>query len=259
MTEKFTQEDKEFLYQIFADNDHEVREGAKTKDGKKIQWFVYLTWEAIQRHLDERYFGEWSDEYHSHRDLNGYSEVYCRITIRGFSRENNGSNSGNSNQDEHQGKGASTDAFKRTAAKWGIGLYLREIPKKIYTPYDYVNGNKTDWNLKRQRQNEAMKQVTDWLNTLRNRSSNHQSTKPANVTDIPTRQQERQSEQQTASAGWLNNQGALDKVKAYLTSFEENYGKDVLKDARKTVIAGGYDTPDLYLEALENQIKSIGA
>ncbi len=103
---------------------------------------------------------------------------------------------------------------------------------------------------------------TDTKDYIRNFiGASNQPVTPANVTDMPTstRQQERQSEQQTASAGWLKNDDALEKVKTQLTFFELNYGKDVLTDARKTVIAGGYDTPDLYLEALENQIKAIGA
>lgn len=178
MSAQFTQEDKDYLYQIFANGDHEVREGATTKTGK-VQWFIYLTWEAIQIHLDERFFGEWSDEYHSHRDLDGYSETYCRITIRGMCRENNGSNSANSKSDENQGKGAATDAFKRCAAKWGIGLYLREAPR-VYTAYDYKDGNKIDYNKKAQREQEALKEFYKWLETLRRAQST-----PSNVRELP--------------------------------------------------------------------------
>ena len=157
-----TTEDRNYLYQVFENESHEVREGITTKSGK-VRWWVYLQKPAIIRHLDEHYFGEWEDSYHSHRDLNGYSEVYCRLTICDISRENNGSNTGT---DEHTGKGAATDAFKRAAMSWGIGLYLQDAPQ-IWTAYDYKTNGTIDYTKQKQRKQEALNKVFTWLNSLR--------------------------------------------------------------------------------------------
>jgi len=166
MTE-FTQEDRDYLYQVFPDQDHEVREGVTSKSGK-VRWFVYLKRDSIVRHLDNRFFGEWSMDYHSHRDLEKYSEVYCRITIRGVYRENNGSNTANKANDENVGKGAASDAFKRAASSWGISLYLQDAPQ-IWTEHDYAdsNGRVNDWDKQKQRMNEALQKVYAWLRQLR--------------------------------------------------------------------------------------------
>lgn len=195
-----TLEDRAYLYQVFKNDEHEVREGITTKTGK-VRWWVYLQKPAIIRHLDSRYFGEWSDSYHSHRDNKGYSEVYCRLTIHDMYRENNGSNTG---ADEHTGKGAATDAFKRAAMSWGIGLYLQNSPQ-IWTAYDYKTGGSIDYKKQRERKNEALGKVFTWLNSLRsgNQQQNDASEKQPQsnygkssaskttvVTDMPYKQLE---------------------------------------------------------------------
>lgn len=181
---EFTTEDKDYLYQIFADKDHEVREGVTTKSGK-VRWFVYLERDSIVRHLDNRFFGEWSMNYHSHRDLEKYSETYCRIAIRNAYRENNGSNTANKANDENMGKGAASDAFKRAASSWGIGLYLQDAPQ-IWTAYDYVDNNRTDYKKRDQREKEALQQVYNWLKSLRSgQPAQHQQRPKPQVVPSP--------------------------------------------------------------------------
>lgn len=161
---------KELLYAPFDLHEHEVRELRTTGSGK-VQWLAYIRREAIQNRLDDLFFGEWSTEivevHRGERAIN----VRMKMTVRGVTRENNGSQGLYFDRtekhwvaDEHAEKGAVTDAFKRTASMFGIGLYLQSSPD-IYTD-GYKDGGQTDWNKKRKMEADAMAQLGRWLNGL---------------------------------------------------------------------------------------------
>lgn len=161
---------KEALYAPFSLQDHEVRELRTTSNGK-VQWLAYVRREAIQNRLDDLFWGEWSTEIvEVHRGTTAVN-VRMKLTIRGVTRENNGSqvirmgrDKSTPTPDEHTEKGAVTDAFKRVASMWGIGLYLQSSPM-IYTNDYRVNG-RTDWNKFRDAENDALAQLGRWLNGM---------------------------------------------------------------------------------------------
>lgn len=158
---------KEALYAPFDLADHEVRELRTTSNGK-VQWLAYVRREAIQNRLDELFWGEWSTEIvEVHRGTTAVN-VRMKLEIRGVSRENNGSqvirigrDKSTPTPDEHTEKGAVTDAFKRVASMWGIGLYLQSSPM-IYTDDYRVNG-RTDWNKFSAMEKDALNQLGRWL------------------------------------------------------------------------------------------------
>lgn len=163
---KFTLIDRDELYALFTIDEHEIREGATSKDKKKIQWFTYVRREAIIMRLDKLFFGEWESgfinnaapyQYHS-------THVDCamHITIRNMRREYNGSQDGNG---LNGAKGAATDAFKRVASQWGIGLYLQQSPQ-IWTENYKDESGKPDWKKKDKVESEAMSKVVAWLRQL---------------------------------------------------------------------------------------------
>lgn len=76
----------------------------------------------------------WHDEYEPLPD----SLLMCRLTVDGISRIDVGS--GAQFGTEHRGKGAYSDAFKRAAVKFGVGVSLYAVPKMWL--------NKTDGHLK---------------------------------------------------------------------------------------------------------------
>jgi len=155
-----TLEDRDYLYAPFEVDQHEAREGATTKNKDKISWYIYIRRKPLIERLEGRFWGAWTLEYHSPKDLKNHSEVYCRISIHGLARENNGSGSSGN---EHEGKSAATDAFKRACSNWGMGLYLQDCPQ-IWTAYDYVDNGRTDYKKRAIREKEAMQQFAVWFN-----------------------------------------------------------------------------------------------
>lgn len=156
----FTPQEINRLYEPFALDEHEIREGATTRNGK-IQWFVYVKRGAIQRRLDELFVGEWATSAEIYRGAK-YVSAMMTLTIRGIARVFNGAEDGDF--DENIEKSALTDTFKRVASMWGIGLYLSESLPKIYTDGYKDKDSKPDWTLKRQRENEAWEQFKRWYN-----------------------------------------------------------------------------------------------
>ena len=151
----FTKVEMNALYETFAPEEHQVREGYK-KDGFQY-WYVYVKRGAIQLRLDRLFPGEWESEIigEPRQYERGIITVTMSLTIRGMVRTYNGSNkdkpikSGSDILDyENTEKSAMTDAFKRVASMWGIGLYLEGWI--IRTP---VNGTSE----------QALKIVKQWL------------------------------------------------------------------------------------------------
>jgi Rad52/22 family double-strand break repair protein len=67
----------------------------------------------------------WTDEYEG---LAGGKALLCRLTIDGITRLDVGSG--------YQGKGLYSDAFKRAAVKFGIGVSLYALPQIIFSQSD---------------------------------------------------------------------------------------------------------------------------
>jgi len=148
----FTREEIEELYKPFPLDAHSVREGNRSKSGK-IQWFVYLDRAAVQRRLDELFPGEWGLTVVSEQYTDSFATCTLSMTIRGIERTCNGGQSlkyQSDTMDEDKIKGAWTEAFRRTASVWGIGLYLY-AGDAIWTD-GYPD---KDWDAQRQRQKEA--------------------------------------------------------------------------------------------------------
>lgn len=150
------------LYKRFDLEEHEIREGGKS--GERIQWFIYVNREPIQARLDNLFFMAWNLEYFDRHIGGDYVGVTCAITINGVSRQYSGGQGLNGSKavSEDTIKGAYTDAFKRAASMWGMGLYLQYAPK-IFTA-GYTKG---DWAARRQRETEAWGQFVAWYNGVK--------------------------------------------------------------------------------------------
>lgn len=163
---QFTPEERNALYALFSIDEHEVREGATNKTSGKITWFCYVRREAIQKRLDELFFGEWelyflnpANPYTYHKE---HVDCAMGLSIRGIRREYNGSQDGGG---LNGAKGAATDAFKRVVSMWGIGLYLQSSPVIRTDGYKDSEG-KIDWNKKEKMEELAMLQVEKWLRVI---------------------------------------------------------------------------------------------
>lgn len=148
------------LYKRFALDEHEIREGGKSKSGK-IQWFIYVNREPIQARLDELFFMGWNLEYFDRHIGADYVGVTCAISINGVTRQYSGGQglNGKKSVDEDTIKGAYTDAFKRAASMWGMGLYLQTAPQIWTEGYEDKN-----WAQKDQRETEAWAKFVAWYN-----------------------------------------------------------------------------------------------
>ena len=132
------------LHALFPLQDHEIRRGGGY--GDNAQWYVYVQRQRIIDRLNELFPMQWATDIErvqteSRHDKNGllYNlvTVTASITINGIKRAYNGSATDNPIYEgsgkarvivvydgENTEKAAATDAFKRAASKWGIGLYL---------------------------------------------------------------------------------------------------------------------------------------
>lgn len=151
------------LYEPFDVSEHEIREGSRSKSGK-VQWFVYISWAAIQRRLDTIFPAEWETRHiETYRDTD-YVAITLALVIRGVMRVNNGGSEASWNSKAERAvvthddeKGAMTDAFRRVATRWGIGLYLQDSPQFWTDGYE-----KGQWDVMRTRQDEAWHKFEDW-------------------------------------------------------------------------------------------------
>jgi hypothetical protein len=146
------------LHERFTLDEHEIREG-QTAYGKTT-WFVYVRREAIQNRLDDLFPMAWSEDY-GHPEINAkFVTVACSIDIRGIKRVYNGEAHPRGKNGEVNGdtvKSAYTDAFKRAASKWGIGLYLQSTPKIQTAEYP-----DNDWKAKQAAEDNAWNQFVAW-------------------------------------------------------------------------------------------------
>ncbi|MEL0098547.1 MAG: Rad52/Rad22 family DNA repair protein [Opitutae bacterium] len=94
------------------------RVGSTTKDGKRGMALAYLDARDVMDRLDKVCGSSWSDSY---TELSG--RIVCAITIDGVTRCD-----GAGDTAVEAEKGGLSDAFKRSAVKWGVGRYLYRIP-----------------------------------------------------------------------------------------------------------------------------------
>lgn len=107
----------------------------REKDGRvEGKPLGYINAAQVINLLNEHCPDEWEDEYVEVRP----GVLRCRLTICGVTREGVGMAG---SDDEEADKSAESDALKRAACKFGIGLYLRnwDLP---YTPLESVYTNK---------------------------------------------------------------------------------------------------------------------
>jgi hypothetical protein len=114
----------EHLKKRFDISDHEVRKGTRGK------WYVYIKKEAIIHRLDDVAPMDWHTKIESSMRVEDRVEVIMSMTIAGVTRCYNGVAEDNRNQSGvlfplNTAKAAATDAFKRVASMFGVGLYLQ--------------------------------------------------------------------------------------------------------------------------------------
>lgn len=179
-----TQDEIDRLKAPFPLEAHSIREGNKTKSGK-IQWFVYMEKTEVESRLNEVFGGEWGSTQPVLTVIGNNVAATIGITIRGITRGNTGEDSNG----QEKAKGATTDAFRRAAADWGVAKYLWEMEEIIYTD-GYDAGN---WDQQKQRKNDAFAKFKSWYqkkfgngsNSRQDRANFNAGAKPAETTHSP--------------------------------------------------------------------------
>ena len=119
----------------FPAKDIEWRIGRKSRDGKKASVLAYIDARAVEDRLDEVvgiFF--WEDVYVFHAD----GSVVCTLTIDLVDRKVSKSDGAEKTNIEAT-KGGISGAFKRAAAKWGIGRYLYNLEERWVEIDQYGN------------------------------------------------------------------------------------------------------------------------
>lgn len=120
----------EELRQPFPVNAVSFRAGATTRDKSACIGLAYLDSRDIQERLDAVAGpANWSDSYH----FDG-AKTCCQLSIK-IDGEWVTKSDGSGDTHIESEKGAFSGAFKRAAAKWGIGRYLYTMPN-VFVPYD---------------------------------------------------------------------------------------------------------------------------
>lgn len=190
---------------------HQVREGSAKN---KVQWLVYLDRVAIIQHLDDIFPGEWSNTMNTIQLANGVIVSDCHITIRGITRGLNGADS-SSFAPHDVPKSAGSDAFKRAAQMWGVGLYLYDAPD-LWTEGGYGKGNDTDWKKKNAQEQEALNRFATWYKSLTDASQPRQdappTTQPVTKAEAPTKPE---NAPKTVAKHWIDDDASRKKFWAY--------------------------------------------
>lgn len=156
MNQPITQSEIDRLRAPFPLAAHSIREGNKVRGGQGIQWFVYVEKTEVENRLNEVFPGEWGSSQPVLYPMGNAMAATISITIRGITRGNTGEDSNGT----EKAKGATTDAFRRAAADWGIAKYLWEMDFQIYTD-TYPD---KDWKARDAREKDAMDKFTTWYN-----------------------------------------------------------------------------------------------
>lgn len=153
-----TAEDIKRLEMPLPLEDHEARAKGKNKAGTQQQWLIYITQEGVIPLLNS-IDPNWTWDVRDSSKWDKYAVVTGRLTIKDVFRDGRGGNSPNSasaSTDEDTEKGAETDALKRAAVKFGVGLYLRGAPA-IWLPYAESNKPWED-------EQKALAEFAKWYN-----------------------------------------------------------------------------------------------
>ena len=130
----------EALAEPFSSVDVEWKPGALNHEKTKALALAYVESRAYIQRLNALAGGDWSDEYQVYH-LNDRIAVICRLTISSTTRTGDGecliaSTNGNGEYVEANAvTTASAQAFKRACVKFGLGLYLYNLPQK-WCDYD---------------------------------------------------------------------------------------------------------------------------
>jgi hypothetical protein len=115
----------------------QFRPGATTQDKTRALAIAYADTRAYLDRLDETLGADWSDHYEV--SLDG-QRVVCHLTIYGVTRCDVGEEVAT---DKNTTTSAAAQAFKRAAAKFGLGRYIYHLPQ-IWVDYDKQKSRFTD-------------------------------------------------------------------------------------------------------------------
>jgi hypothetical protein len=115
----------------------QFKPGATTKDNTKALALAYADTRAYLDRLDEAVGAGWGDDYEVSPDG---QRVVCRLTIGGVTRCDVGECD---TVDKNTTTSAAAQAFKRAAAKFGLGRYIYNLPSQ-WVAYDKQSRRFTD-------------------------------------------------------------------------------------------------------------------
>ena len=108
------------------------------KNGGAALALAYIDARDVMDRLDEVVGPEnWQDSYSE----TAKGRLICTLSIRSANGDWIAKSDGAGNTDVEGDKGAISDAFKRTAVKWGIGRYLYDL-KNVWAPCELGANNK---------------------------------------------------------------------------------------------------------------------
>lgn len=131
-TTQLNTSDIQTLTKPFAIRDHGMRVGEKGKEGKFVMWLFYVEEEPLVDRLNE-VDPAWTFEIINEQMTPKFAKATMRLTLKGAFRDNVGTNSPFAGEPgENEVKGCYTDALKRCARLFGVGLYLKGLAR-VYT------------------------------------------------------------------------------------------------------------------------------
>jgi hypothetical protein len=115
----------------------QFKPGATTRDKDRALALAYADTRAYLDRLDEIVGADWSDRYEVSSDG---QRVVCHLTIGGVTRCDVGEEEA---IDKNTTTSAAAQAFKRAAAKFGLGRYIYHLPQ-MWVDYDAQKKRFTD-------------------------------------------------------------------------------------------------------------------
>jgi hypothetical protein len=115
----------------------QFKPGATTRDKDRALALAYADTRAYLDRLDEIVGADWSDDYEVSPDG---QRVVCHLTIGGVTRCDVGEEEA---IDKNTTTSAAAQAFKRAAAKFGLGRYIYHLPQ-MWVDYDAQKRRFTD-------------------------------------------------------------------------------------------------------------------
>lgn len=236
------------LYAPFPLDMHSIREGHRLSNGKRIQWFVYLDRAAIQRRLDELFPLDWSFHHVETHRTQHYATVTVAMTVHGCTRVFNGGQEPREKDgavDQDTEKGAFTEAFRRVASLFGLGLYAYEGVRIVTDSYE-----RGDWDRQRDLQAQAWKQFEDWYHkqfggglhpafapqSSQPSASQMLDTRSSNGNSKPAQQQDKERDNVSAEGQIAVVTNIIPRV-----SKKNNTYYDLITDSGKKVVAWSRD------------------